>query len=136
MRGPAEVRKVIDAFNDMQHRIMAMIADRTQALAAVGHDFRTPLARLRLRADSVADPSVGLAMEQDIGEMERMIDSRLAYLSGDIDNPPEPVAPTDIAVMCATAAAEARARGQLGRTPGEDRECQDVYNREDGVSLK
>src|SRR3546814_10059024 len=35
MRGPAEVRKVIDAFNDMQHRIMAMIADRTQALAAV-----------------------------------------------------------------------------------------------------
>src|SRR3546814_11449262 len=78
---------------------MAMIADRTQALAAVGHDFRTPLARLRLRADSVADPSVASEMEQDIGEMERMIDSLLAYLSGDIDDPTEPVAPTAIAVM-------------------------------------
>src|SRR3546814_11627257 len=75
MRGPAEVRKVIDAFNDMQHRIMAMIADRTQPLAAVGPDFRTPLARLRLLADSVAAPSVGLAMEQDIGEMDRLIRS-------------------------------------------------------------
>src|SRR3546814_13326336 len=69
----------------------------SQALAAVGHDFRTPLARLRLRADSVADPSVASEMEQDIGEMERMIDSLLAYLSGDIDDPTEPVAPTDIA---------------------------------------
>src|SRR3546814_7739156 len=99
---------------------MVMIADRTQALAAVGHDVRTPLARLRLRADSVADPSVGLAMEQDIGEMERMIDSLPAYLSGDIDNPTEPVAPTDIAVMCATAADEASDRGRPVRYAGFD----------------
>jgi signal transduction histidine kinase len=132
LRGPAEVRKVIDAFNDMQHRIMAMIADRTQALAAVGHDFRTPLARLRLRADSVADPSVGLAMEQDIGEMERMIDSLLAYLSGDIDNPTEPVAPTDIAVMCATAADEASDRGHHVRYAGPDHLVLPVH----GIAMK
>ena len=132
MRGPAEVRKVIDAFNDMQHRITAMIADRTQALAAVGHDFRTPLARLRLRADSVADPSVGLAMEQDIGEMERMIDSLLAYLSGDIDDPTEPVAATDIAVMCATAADEASDRGHRVRYAGPDHLVLPVH----GIALK
>ena len=132
MRGPAEVRKVIDAFNDMQHRIMAMIADRTQALAAVGHDFRTPLARLRLRADSVADPSVGFAMEQDIGEMERMIDSLLAYLSGDIDDPTEPVAPTDIAVMCATAADEASDRGHRVRYAGPDHLVLPVH----GIAIK
>lgn len=120
MRGPAEVRSVIGAFNDMQHRIMAMITDRTQALAAVGHDFRTPLARLRLRADSIADPEVETAMEQDIGEMERMIDSLLAYLSGDIDNPAEPLAPTDIAVICATAADEAGDRGHRVRYAGPD----------------
>ena len=132
LRGPAEVRKVIDAFNDMQHRITAMIADRTQALAAVGHDFRTPLARLRLRADSVADPSVGLAMEQDIGEMERMIDSLLAYLSGDIDDPTEPVAPTDIAVMCATAADEATDRGHHVRYAGPDHLVLPVH----GIAMK
>ena len=132
MRGPAEVRKVIDAFNDMQHRIMAMIADRTQALAAVGHDFRTPLARLRLRADSVADPSVASEMEQDIGEMERMIDSLLAYLSGDIDDPTEPVAPTDIAVMCATAADEASDRGHRVRYAGPDHLVLPVH----GIAIK
>lgn len=132
MRGPAEVRKVIDAFNDMQHRITAMIADRTQALAAVGHDFRTPLARLRLRADSVADPSVGFAMEQDIGEMERMIDSLLAYLSGDIDDPTEPAAPTDIAVMCTTAADEASDRGYRVRYAGPDHLVLPVH----GIAMK
>src|SRR3546814_19582523 len=120
MRGPAEVRKVIDAFNAMQPRILARIAVRAQALAAVGHEFRTPLARLRLRADSVAYPSVASEMEQDIGEMERIIDSLLAYLSGDIDDPTEPVAPTDIAVMCATAADEASDRGHRVRYAGPD----------------
>src|SRR3546814_20278679 len=90
MRGPAAVRKVIDAFNDMQHRITAMIADRTQALAAVGHDFRTPLARLRLRAHRLADPSVGFAVEPDLGEMERMIDTTPADLSRAIDDPTDP----------------------------------------------
>src|SRR3546814_4748769 len=59
-------------------------------------------------------------MEQDIGEMERMIDSLLAYLSGDIDDPTEPVAPTDIAVMCATAADEASDRGHRVRYTGPD----------------
>lgn len=120
VRGPAEVRKVIDAFNEMQHRISAMITDRTQALAAVGHDFRTPLARLRLRAESVRDPVAGRDMEQDIGEMERMIDSLLAYLSGDIDNPTEPAALTDIAVLCATAADEASDLGHRVRYVGPD----------------
>src|SRR3546814_17706863 len=57
-------------------------------------------------------------MEQDSGEMERMIDSLLAYLSGDIDDPTEPVAPTDIAVMCATAADEASDRGHRVRYAG------------------
>src|SRR3546814_14079280 len=101
----------------MQHRIMAMFAGRTQALAAVGHDFRTPLARLRLRADSVADTSVASEMEQDIGERARMIDSLLAYLSGDIDDPTEPVAATDIAVLCVTAPADANDQGHPASSP-------------------
>src|SRR3546814_17867641 len=78
MRGPAEVRKVIDAFNDMQHRIMAMIADRTQPLAAVGHDFRMPLARPRLSADSVAHTSVAYELAPYTGATERLTASLLA----------------------------------------------------------
>ncbi|MGJ3628900.1 HAMP domain-containing protein [Sphingomonas sp. MMS24-JH45] len=49
--GPGEVRRVITAFNVMQERIGSLIAGRTQALAAVGHDLRTPLARLHLRTN-------------------------------------------------------------------------------------
>ena len=52
-QGPAEFRHLIRAYNDMQGRIVTMIKDRTEALAAVGHDLRTPLARLRLSVDSV-----------------------------------------------------------------------------------
>jgi two-component system osmolarity sensor histidine kinase EnvZ len=98
--GPVEVRRVIRAFNGMQERIHRMIGDRTQALAAVGHDLRTPLARLQLRADSVAEPEVREAMLADVAEMEAMVASLLAYFGGD-DDPETPVR-TDIAVLVAT----------------------------------
>lgn len=108
-QGPGEVVTVIRAFNRMQERIHQLIGNRTQALAAVGHDFRTPLARLRLRAEVVRDSEVRQAIETDIAEMEAMIDSLLAYLGGDSD--PEPTAPTDIAIICATLADDAADRG-------------------------
>jgi signal transduction histidine kinase len=104
--GPGEVRRVISAFNRMQARIHRLIDDRTQALAAVGHDMRTPLARLRLRADALGDNDAVDAMTADIGEMESMIDSLLAYLGGET-NGEAPVA-VDLAVVCATIADDAR----------------------------
>jgi signal transduction histidine kinase len=107
--GAREVRRVIRAFNRMQARIHRLIADRTQALAAVGHDLRTPLARLRLRADAVDDPVLLDAMQSDIGEMEAMIGSLLAYLGGEVDI--EPRVSTDLAVMCATIADDAADHG-------------------------
>lgn len=107
--GPREVRRVITAFNRMQARIHRLISDRTQALAAVGHDLRTPLARLRLRADAIEDPSVLNAIQDDIGEMEAMIGSLLAYLGGDVDL--EPRVSADLAVLCATIADDAADHG-------------------------
>lgn len=108
-QGPADVARVIGAFNRMQARINALIADRTQALAAVGHDFRTPLARLRLRAESVEDPEARAAISTDIAEMEAMVASLLTYLGGE----EEPEAPqrTDVAVICATIVDDAEDRG-------------------------
>jgi signal transduction histidine kinase len=108
-RGPAEMRDVIAAFNAMQSRIHRLLADQTQALAAVGHDFRTPLARLRLRADSIEDDEVRDSVQRDIGEMNEMIDSLLAYLAGEGDN--ERIVATDIAVTCATLADDATDHG-------------------------
>jgi signal transduction histidine kinase len=109
-RGPAEMRDVIGAFNTMQSRIHRLLSDQTQALAAVGHDFRTPLARLNLRADSIDDDGLRDAVQRDIGEMNEMIDSLLAYLAGDGDS--ERIVATDIAVTCATLADDATDHGQ------------------------
>jgi signal transduction histidine kinase len=109
-QGPREVATVIRAFNRMQERIHQLIANRTQALAAVGHDFRTPLARLRLRAEALADDATRQAIAADIAEMEAMTDSLLAYLGGETD--PEASAATDIAILCATLADDAADRGE------------------------
>jgi signal transduction histidine kinase len=116
--GPGEVRRVVSAFNRMQARIATLIAGRTQALAAVGHDLRTPLARLRLRSEGVADPEVRDAIGHDVTEMEAMVTSLLAFLGGDSD-PEEPV-PVDLAVMCATLIDDANDLGRDADYVGPD----------------
>ncbi|HEV2599073.1 ATP-binding protein [Sphingopyxis sp.] len=98
--GTNEVRHLIRAFNQMQGQISRMIADRTQALAAVGHDLRTPLARLQLRIDGSNDADLRVSSERDIAEMEEMIASVLAYLGGDEDS--EASMRVDLAVLVAT----------------------------------
>ena len=55
VRGPQELRTAIAAFNRMQDRLQRFLEDRTQMLAAISHDLRAPLARLRLRAELVTD---------------------------------------------------------------------------------
>jgi signal transduction histidine kinase len=109
--GPDEVRQVSRAFNAMQARIHRLISDRTQALAAVSHDLRTPITRLRLRAGFLADPEAQAAIDADLDEMEAMVDATLAYLRGDAE--PEEPRPTDLSAMLATlvdAAADAGRR--------------------------
>lgn len=98
--GTSDVRNLITAFNAMQGRIHRLIDERTETLAAVGHDLRTPLSRLRLRLESVRDPEVQEAMGQDLEEMGAMLESLLAYLGGEQD--PETPVRTDIAVTVAT----------------------------------
>lgn len=100
--GPGEVRRVTRAFNDLQARIHRLVGERTEALAAVSHDLRTPLARLKLRADGVADPQTRAAIQQDVNEMSAMISSLLAFLGG--DDEPEPPVRVDAAVLLATIA--------------------------------
>ncbi|MFD1103518.1 ATP-binding protein [Sphingobium olei] len=98
--GTSDVRNLITAFNAMQARIHRLIDERTETLAAVGHDLRTPLARLQLRLEAVKDAEVQDAMAGDLEEMGAMLESLLAYLGGEKD--PETPVRTDIAVTIAT----------------------------------
>lgn len=82
--GPREIRLVARAFNTMQDRIRRLITDRTQTLAAVSHDLKTPLTRLRLRAEFVRDGELREMIDADLDEMERMLNSTLAFLRGDL----------------------------------------------------
>lgn len=78
--GPREVRDAAAAFNTMQSRIRELIKNRTLMLAAISHDLRTPLTRIRLRNEFIPDTTLRAKNEQDIIEMEQMLESALAYL--------------------------------------------------------
>lgn len=116
--GPSEVRHVIRAFNAMQGRIRRLIAERTQALAAVGHDLRTPLARLQLRAEAIDDSAARHDFASDIAEMDAMVGSLLAFLGGESD--PERPVRTDVAVMVATICDAAADRDEDVTYVGDD----------------
>ncbi|NBZ89708.1 ATP-binding protein [Stagnihabitans tardus] len=81
--GPYEVAVLARAFNDLQDRLARSVEDRTQALAAVSHDLKTPITRLRLRAEEIESNPLARSIAQDLDEMERMIDQTLSYLRGD-----------------------------------------------------
>lgn len=80
--GPTETRRAAQAFNHMQARIRRLVDERGRALAAVSHDLRTPLTRLRLRTELVDDDQLRDQMGSDLDAMAAMIDATLDYLRG------------------------------------------------------
>lgn len=124
--GPIEVRQVIAAFNRMQSRIQRLITEQTQGLAAVAHDLRTPLSRLRLRTDQVESEELRASIGDDIAEMEAMLASLFAFLGGETD--PEHPTRTDIAVLCATIADDAADHGHRVEYRGPDH-CEQLVRR-------
>jgi len=86
--GPTETRSAAEAFNLMQERLRRLIAERSRALAAVSHDLRTPLTRLRLRAELVDDEDLRSQINADIDDMQAMVESTLDYLRGQRENEP------------------------------------------------
>ena len=77
--GPTEVRRVIRAFNRMQEQVRAYVLERTRLLGAISHDLRTPLTRLRLRAELLPDPQLRAKFVRDVAEMEAMAGSALDF---------------------------------------------------------
>ena len=98
--GPLEVQHLAQALDAMQARIVRLVEDRTRALAAVSHDLRTPITRLRLRAGFLDDLDIQAQVDADLDEMEGMIAATLTYLQGETEA--EPPQLTDVAVLVAT----------------------------------
>ena len=83
--GAFEVRQAARAFNIMRDRIQRQIAQRTDMLAGVSHDLRTPLTRMKLQLammTGAADDDIA-ALREDLGEMERMLEAYLAFARGE-----------------------------------------------------
>jgi signal transduction histidine kinase len=78
--GPLEVARAAQAFNSMQRDLKRYVETRAQALAAVSHDLRLPITRLRLRMEKLADSELKSKMEHDLAEMDDMIGGTLAFL--------------------------------------------------------
>ena len=95
--GLNEVRRAARAFNRMQRRIRRMIEDRTQMIAAISHDLRTPITRLRLRAEFIEDQEEQQKMLTDLDQMEAIIRSTLAFAREDSDT--EPTTEIDLAAL-------------------------------------
>lgn len=79
-RGPEEIRAVARAFNRMRDRIRKLVDDRTRMLAAMGHDLRTPITRLRLRSEFIADEELRAQLLRDLDQMRAMTDGVLSFL--------------------------------------------------------
>jgi signal transduction histidine kinase len=98
--GPEEVATAARAFNTMAGRIRRFVADRTFLLTAIGHDLRTPITRLTLRAEWMEDEEQRRKMLADLQELEAMVSATLAF-GRDVAGS-EPAVPMDLAVLLRT----------------------------------
>lgn len=98
--GASEVRRAAGAFNRMQERLRGLLDARTRMLAAISHDLRTPITRLRLRAEFVDDEEQREKTLADLSEMENMIAFTLAFARDDAQD--EPRETVDLAALAQT----------------------------------
>jgi len=92
--GPLEVQRAARAFNTMQERLIRYIEDRSRILAALSHDLKTPITRLRLRTELLDDAPLREKFLADLDDMQRMAQASLDFLRGGEDS--EPIAPVDL----------------------------------------
>lgn len=81
--GPKELRAAINAFNALQAQLRKFVDDRTLMLAAISHDLRTPLTKIRLRGEFIEDEEQRLRLFRDVDDLQAMADSALSYFRDD-----------------------------------------------------
>ena len=96
-KGPTEVVSAARALNEMQARLSKYLSDRTRILTAMSHDLKTPITRMRLRAELLEHEVTQAKFKQDLAELEAMVSGTLDYMRGVQDG--EPVRTTDINLL-------------------------------------
>ncbi|KAF1054251.1 MAG: Osmolarity sensor protein EnvZ [Stenotrophomonas maltophilia] len=92
IQGPLEVRRAARAFNTMQRRLVESLGERMRMLAAVSHDLRSPITRLRLRTEMLPEETLRERFRKDLDDMEGMVTATLDFISdSDLDEPRQPV---------------------------------------------
>ena len=89
--GAREVRQAANAFLQMRERIQRQITQRTEMLAGVSHDLRTPLTRMKLQLAMLPENNYAAGLRGDVSEMEKMVDGYLAFARGEGSEVPEQV---------------------------------------------
>ncbi len=112
-QGATEVRQAAIAFLDMRERIARQIQQRTEMLAGVSHDLRTPLTRMKLELAMMPDSAELDELREDVAEMERMLEEYLAFARGEGG---EAAAETDIGALVEEAADDARRKAQAQKS--------------------
>lgn len=107
--GPIEVARAARAFNTMQARLVAYVRERASVLAAMSHDLKTPVTRLRLRAELLPDAELRRKFTQDLQEMEAMVAATLDYLRGGPGG--EAVQPVDMRALLESVQADVAESG-------------------------
>jgi len=113
--GATEVRRAALAFLDMRERISRFVQQRTDMLAGVSHDLRTPLTRIKLELAMMGDRAEAEALKGDVAEMEHMLDEYLAFARGQGG---EPASDTDIGQLLRDIAANAGRKADA-QAPGK-----------------
>ena len=115
--GPGDTRRLIAAHNEMESRIAALLDEKDVMLGAIGHDLKTPLAALRVRIESVEDPTERAKMAATIEDITRSLDDILSLAR--VGRPSDPMERTDLSALLAAVAEEYEDRGEpveLGAT--------------------
>jgi two-component system osmolarity sensor histidine kinase EnvZ len=108
--GATEVRQAAQAFLLMRERIQRQITQRTEMLAGVSHDLRTPLTRMKLELAMLGTSPEIQALRGDVGDMERMVEGYLAFARGEGTEPP---VPTDVGRVLEDLVNQAKRAGHL-----------------------
>ena len=116
--GSPDLRRAARTFNRMQERLRRLVKDRTQMLAAISHDMRTVLTRLRLRIESISDADERRKAEDDLAEMQGMLEATLSFAKDEAVG--ETQRPIDLASLAQTLCDNASDAGGAVRYAGPD----------------
>jgi len=117
--GPDEMRRAARAFNTMQARLQRLVNDRARLLAAISHDLKTPLTRMRLRADLLEPGELRSRLLADVEEMTRLVETTLDFVRDTASD--EPLQPLDLDALLGSLQADYEDTGHRVAIEGQAR---------------